>query len=224
MNPTATTLKSREATFIPFTAVQGKESDVARLLTGAASLVHKTEPLTLQWLALRDSDNRFTIADFFPDQEGRNAHFAGQVAAALKQASSEAVEGGWDKGVVAHVENSEVLSYTVTEDYRAKAALAVRIDIGSKPGKEEALAKFLAGAGELVRTTEPGTLLWYAIRIDKTHFAIFDVFPDEEAKAAHFSGKVAAALKASSDDLVEQGWDKGVVAHVKGYQVLSATY
>jgi hypothetical protein len=46
----------------------------------------------------------------------------------------------------------------------------------------------------------------------------------EDAKAAHFSGQVAAALNASSDELVLGGWDKGVVSHIKSHRVLSGTF
>jgi quinol monooxygenase YgiN len=215
---------AREATFIPVTAAKGKETAVAGLLKGAADLVKKTEPLTLQWLALQEDPSKFVIVDFFHEAKGRDAHFAGKVAAALKEASGEALEGGWEKGVVAHVENSKVLSYTVTTNHAPKAALAVRIEVRAKAGKEEALATFLAGAGDLVKATEPGTLLWYAIRISNDRFAIFDIFGDAEANAAHFGGKVAAALKANADELLQGGWDKGVVANIKSYQVLSSTY
>jgi len=134
------------------------------------------------------------------------------------------VQGGWERGVVGNVENSKVLSYTVRPERSAKAALAVRIAIKALPGKEETLANVLTGAAATIAATEPGTLLWYAIRIDHTRFAIFDVFADEAGKSAHFAGQVAAALKAGSPDLVQGGWDKGVVANVRNYTVLSATY
>ncbi|GEM_PF-2740474 len=224
--PTDVRTTALEATFIPVTANPGKEGAVAELLRGAADLVKKTEPLTLQWLALREdgTQSRFAIVDFFHEAKGREAHFAGQVAAALKLASGAALVGGWDNGVVAHVENSQVLSYAVSDLRGPKAALAVRIEIKAKTGQEENLADFLAGAGTLVKATEPGTLLWYAIRIAPDTFAIFDVFADADAKAAHFGGKVAAALKANSGALVAGGWDNGVVSNIKGYQVLSATY
>jgi len=214
----------REATFIPFKATTGKDAAVASLLSGAAALVHQTEPETLQWLALRDGEGKFAIVDFFHDQQGRVAHFAGQVAAALKNAAPDAVQGGWESGVVANVENTQVLAATVTAKHEPAPKLAVRIDLQANPGKEEALAAFLRGGAMLVRETEPGTLLWYALRIDQTRFAIVDVFANEEGKAAHFGGKVAAALKAKAPELVRGGWDQGVVANVRGYAVLSATY
>jgi quinol monooxygenase YgiN len=215
---------ANEGTFIPITTVSGKGEAVADLLKGAAVLVRKTEPLTLQWMGLREGPSSFTIVDFFHDGKGREAHFAGQVAAAMKNASGATVVGGWDKGVVANVENSKVLSYHVAAAHGPEVKLAVRIDVTAKPGQEEALATFLTGGAAIVKATEPGTPLWYAIQLSPARFAIFDLFPDAEAKAAHFSGKVAAALKASADELVAGGWEKGVVANIKSYEVLSATY
>jgi quinol monooxygenase YgiN len=212
-----------EATFIPFRANPGKEAAVTSLLAGAAAVVRETEPLTLQWLALRASDGGFAIIDFFRDGEGRAAHFGGKVAAALASAAPEAVAGGWAAGVAANVENSKVLG-AVTADRRSTARLAVRIDLQANPGKEDALAALLAGAAPLVRETEPGTLLWYALRLDGARFAIFDVFASEEGQAAHFAGQVAAALKAKAPELVRGGWDEGVVANVRAFTVLSATY
>jgi len=213
-----------EATFIPFKAAAGKEGAVAALLAGAAEMVKATEPMTLQWLALRKDSATFAIVDFFEGPTGRTAHFAGQVAAALKGAAAGAVEGGWEQGVVAHVENSKVLSWTVTKDVKKKATLAVRVDLKARAGQEEALAKFLSGGASLVQATEPGTLLWYALRLDNERFAICDVFEDEAGISAHFGGQVAAALKSSAPDLIEGGWDQGVAARVQKFTVLSATY
>lgn len=102
----------QEGTFIPITAAEGKGAAVADLLQGAAELVGKSEPLTLQWLALQEGTLKFTIVDFFRDQKGRDAHFAGQVAAALKAGSGELVFGGWDQGVVSNIRSYQVRSGT----------------------------------------------------------------------------------------------------------------
>jgi quinol monooxygenase YgiN len=213
-----------EATFISFKAQPGKESAVASLLGGAAHVVWQSEPDTLQWFALRDGERTFAIVDFFRDERGRSAHFGGKVAAALKSAAPDVVAGGWDAGVLANVENSKVLSATITKDRLSVASLAVRIDLQATPGKEEELAAFLTSGAALVRQTEPRTLLWYALRLDHGRFAIFDVFASEEGKAAHFAGKVAAALKAKAPELVRGGWDGGVARNVRGLAVVSATY
>ncbi len=224
MNLTQSTPQSREATYIPFQSAPSREAAVASLLRGAAGLVRSTEPATLQWLALRIDSSRFAIADFFAEEAGRAAHFAGQVAAALKQAAPQAVEGGWEDGVVAHVENSKVLAYAVNGNDPAQAKLATRIEIKALPGKAGELAALLTGAGAVIRSSEPGTLLWYAIRLDADRFAIFDVFADEAGRAAHFAGHVAAALKGKALDLVEGGWEAGVVAKIRNSEVLSATW
>jgi quinol monooxygenase YgiN len=214
----------REATFIRLQAAAGQEKAVAELLSGAAPLIRKTEPLTLQWMALKDRAGGFAIADFFRDDSGRAAHFGGQVAAALKQAAPTAVQGGWEKGVVANVENSQVLSSTITADHSAPPTLAVRIDLKAAPGQEEALAAFLTGGANLVQATEPGTLLWYALRIGKDRFVIFDLFANEAGQAAHFGGQVAAALKGKAPELISGGWEGGVLSGIQNFTVLSATY
>jgi quinol monooxygenase YgiN len=215
---------AEEGTFIPMQAAKGKETAVADLLSGAASIVRKTEPQTLQWFALRQGDGNFAIIDFFEDEKGREAHFAGQVAAALQDAADGAIEGGWEQGVMATAENSKVLSSTKSQKAAAKATLAVRIDMKAKPGKEAALADMLSGGSEIVRATEPKTLVWYALQNGKSTFAIFDVFAIEADKNAHFAGKLAAELKAKAGDLIEGGWDQGVVANIENYQILSFTY
>jgi quinol monooxygenase YgiN len=60
----------------------GREEDVARFLADALPLV-QAEPRTVAWLAVRIGPTSFAIVDVFPDDEGRRAHLAGPVAAAL---------------------------------------------------------------------------------------------------------------------------------------------
>jgi quinol monooxygenase YgiN len=59
----------------------------------------------------------------------------------------------------------------------------------------------LAGAHSLV-AAESGTTAWFAVRFDKSTFAIFDAFNDEAGRDAHLSGRVAAALMAKADELL----------------------
>jgi quinol monooxygenase YgiN len=73
----------------------------------------------------------------------------------------------------------------------------------AKDGKENEVAEFLRSALPLVED-EPGTISWYAIRIDKSTFGIFDTFNDEAGRQAHFSGKVAEALFAKAEELFSQ--------------------
>ena len=82
----------------------------------------------------------------------------------------------------------------------AKTALWVVLD--ARPGKEDEVAKFLLGGRALV-LDEPRTIAWYAVRLSKSRFAIFDTFPDDAGRDAHLGGKVAAALVAKSPELLQ---------------------
>jgi quinol monooxygenase YgiN len=80
-------------------------------------------------------------------------------------------------------------------------AVGLFVTLEAKPGKEEAVAKFLEGALPLVQQ-EPQTTAWFALRSAPARFAIFDAFPDESGRAAHLAGQVAAALMAQAPDLL----------------------
>jgi len=98
------------ATYIKLKAAPGQGDALAALLTAAGSIVTETEPMTLYWVALRLDENHFAIFDVFEKEAGRTAHFAGQVAGLLKEKSSVLVEGGWEQGVVANVNNYNILA------------------------------------------------------------------------------------------------------------------
>jgi len=76
------------ALFVRLEARPGKEEDVRRFLLGALPLVEQ-EPATAAWFGLRLGPSTFGIFDAFPDEAGRQAHLAGQVAAALMARASE---------------------------------------------------------------------------------------------------------------------------------------
>jgi quinol monooxygenase YgiN len=61
-----------------------KADDVASFLAGALDLV-RDEPGTVTWFAIRIGSTTFAIFDTFRDESGRQAHLAGQVAAALME-------------------------------------------------------------------------------------------------------------------------------------------
>src|SRR5689334_22311228 len=69
-------------------AKPGKEAEVAALLTGALPLAN-AEPATTVWFALRVGPSTFGIFDAFADDAGRQAHLAGQIAAALMAKAPE---------------------------------------------------------------------------------------------------------------------------------------
>ena len=185
----------KEATYIPFEAQSGQDKNLANFLTEGAKLVTNTEPNTLYWYALKKTDGSFGIFDFFPNEAGRAEHFAGQVAAALNANADALVAQGWDKGVVANITNSTVLSYKEPGKNSASARQATYIVLNAQTGKEQALEQLLTGAAAIIEQTEPKTLLWTSLKLNGSTYAIFDTFTDESGREAHFAGKGAAALK-----------------------------
>jgi quinol monooxygenase YgiN len=87
---------------------------------------------------------------------------------------------------------------TAPEVIMVKLALLARMD--AKPGKEEEAATFLTSALPLAQQ-ESGTTVWFAWRIGKSTFGIFDAFADEAGRQAHLTGQIAAALMAKAPDL-----------------------
>lgn len=81
----------------------------------------------------------------------------------------------------------------------AKVGLLVRLE--AKAGKEQELENFLRSGLAIVQN-ELETTTWYAIRIDKSTFGIFDTFPNDAARNAHLSGQLAAALMAKASELL----------------------
>ena len=80
-----------------------------------------------------------------------------------------------------------------------KLALLARME--AKPGKEEEVAEFLRGALPLAQA-ESATTAWFALRIGKSTFGIFDAFADEAGRQSHLSGPIAAALMAKAAELL----------------------
>ena len=211
----------KEATYIPFTAKSEQDKNLANFLTEGAKLVTQTEPSTLYWYALKKTDGSFGIFDFFPNAAGREEHFVGQVAAALNENADILVAQGWDKGVVANITDSAVLSYKEPSENSLSATQATYIVLNAQAGKEQALEELLTGAASVIEQTEPKTLLWAALKLNDNTFGIFDTFTDESGREAHFAGKVAAALNAQADDLVVGGWENGVLPNIHNFEVIA---
>ena len=69
-------------------AKPGKEQDVENLLTGALGLA-ADEPGTVSWYALKIGPSTYGIFDTFNEEDGREAHLNGRIAAALMQHAAE---------------------------------------------------------------------------------------------------------------------------------------
>lgn len=76
-------------------------------------------------------------------------------------------------------------------------SLGVLALVEAKSGKEQQVWDFLRGGREIVNG-EPGTVNWYAFRVDEKTFGIFDTFESEEARQAHLNGAIPAARSPST--------------------------
>jgi quinol monooxygenase YgiN len=81
------------AMYVEQQAKPGKEEEVASFLREALPLVQQ-EDKTTAWFALRIEASRFAMFDAFGDEAGRDAHLAGQVAAALIARTPELLTDG----------------------------------------------------------------------------------------------------------------------------------
>ncbi len=70
------------ALFARLEAKAGKEETVAEFLKSALTMA-EDEVKTISWYALRLGPSTFGIFDTFNDEEGREAHLKGEIAAAL---------------------------------------------------------------------------------------------------------------------------------------------
>ena len=68
--------------YVPLEAKPGKEQEVADFLRSAIPLVN-AEAGTISWYAIQEGLRSFAIFDTFDDEDGRDAHLNGPVAAAL---------------------------------------------------------------------------------------------------------------------------------------------
>lgn len=77
-----------KALFVTLDVKPGKEKDVEHFLDAGLALVQE-EPATVAWFAIRIGPSKFGIFDAFPDENGRQAHLSGRVAAALMAKAPE---------------------------------------------------------------------------------------------------------------------------------------
>jgi len=73
----------------------------------------------------------------------------------------------------------------------------------AKPGKEEEVEAFL-NQGLLLANAEATTPLWFALRLGKSSFAIFDAFQDDSGRQRHLEGPIAKALMAQAPKLLAE--------------------
>jgi quinol monooxygenase YgiN len=77
------------------------------------------------------------------------------------------------------------------------------VRVVARPGKEEEVSAFLASALPLAQE-ERDTVVWYAVRLSKSEFGIFDAFATDAGRKAHLAGPIAKALMAKAPDLLAE--------------------
>jgi quinol monooxygenase YgiN len=76
------------ALYVQLEAKPGKEAEVEKFLNSGLPIVEE-EPATITWYAIKLGPSTYGIFDTFPDENGRQAHLSGKVAAALMAKASE---------------------------------------------------------------------------------------------------------------------------------------
>lgn len=71
----------------------------------------------------------------------------------------------------------------------------------AKPEKGADLGAFLE-SGRAIAAAEPGTVTWYAFKLDDSIYGIFDTFESEDARNAHLGGEIPRALVQVGPDLL----------------------
>lgn len=103
----------RSALFVRLEAKPGREADVEKLLRNGLPMV-EDEPNTTAWFGIRLGPSTFGIFDAFPDDNGRQAHLSGRVAAALMANA---------KDLFTHaptIEKAEIVAAKLTEEKHSK--------------------------------------------------------------------------------------------------------
>ena len=103
-----------KALLLRLEAKPGKEAEVESFLRSGLPIVQE-EPATVAWFGIRLGPTTFGIFDVFPDEAGRQAHLAGQVAQALTQRASELFARAPD------IEKIDVLAAKLPADQQASA-------------------------------------------------------------------------------------------------------
>ena len=82
---------------------------------------------------------------------------------------------------------------------KIKRGLFVRLE--AKPGKEQAVADFLAAGLELTNQ-EATTPIWFALQLSPATFGVSDAFASKEERQAHLTGDMAKALMSRVDEML----------------------
>jgi quinol monooxygenase YgiN len=95
LNPTKNTIMVTKGLLARLEAKPDKVEQVKAFLESAEPIV-ENEPETIAWFAIQLGPTSFGIFDVSPDEDGRQAHLNGDVAAALMEKASDLFAGDPD--------------------------------------------------------------------------------------------------------------------------------
>ena len=82
-------------------------------------------------------------------------------------------------------------------------SVAILAKLEAKSGKESEVEDFLKSALALANE-EATTPVWFALKLGKSTYGIFDAFADEAGRTVHLSGPIAKALMARWPELLAE--------------------
>lgn len=174
-----------------FEAKPGNEAAIERFFNEGRLIVQQSKASTA-WYAFRLGPTTFGAFAAFADEEERLA----LLSVGGPKASQRHPE------LFAQPPTFEMVDLLAVKRPRGEN----RVTIGSlvrfeaKPAKETEWEGFLKEALRAIQEA-PGTTAWYAFRLGAATFGVFDTFPDEAGRQAHFLAGAARAEKAA--DLLE---------------------
>lgn len=167
---------------------------VAQMLADGRAVV-LDEPHTPYWFAARMSPTSFGIFDAFPTDADRTAHLQGRLATSLLAKAPVVLASAPAIDRVEIIGRKHATSSAVTVGLVAQ--------VRARPERAGEVEALLA-SGEQIVAAEPGTTVWFALKLDATRFAIFDAFATAAARQAHIEGKLARTLVSRAGELLAE--------------------
>ena len=145
------------------------------------------EKTTLAWFGIRYMRGEFGVFVVFPDAAARDAHLDGAAAAKVFAAEHRLLMGP------PKVTPMEVLAHKMPSGVLENANNGLVIRFKAKSGHEAEVGELLRNAKGWI-DEEAGTLAWFAVQYDDSHFGIFGIFTDNAQRFAHLTGQLPRAL------------------------------
>ncbi|HEU4535017.1 MAG TPA: hypothetical protein VFS00_12910 [Polyangiaceae bacterium] len=177
-------------------AKEGSEAAVEALLKKGPSIV-ANEAGTKFWFGLRLGPRTFGIFDAFPNDDGRDAHLAGELAEKLFAVAPD---------VLAAPPTIEVVDVLAQKDtfragYGRKITVGLAVRLEAKAETAATVERALTDGVDLVNK-EKRTPLWFAIKLGPTTFGIVDAFENDDDRQTHVASPFAQGLLAAAPQLL----------------------